>query len=181
MNIRLAVSAVVVLAVGILVGYHLHSRRATAPLGPLVHVKNDFQFVAHGPYQAVAPLFGAQGERAWGGKDWDPQFLYPQPARDVEGAVFTVAHSHHHSTWINTAFDLDAGHVQYAYVIPDAQAVLIDIHLHAQDANSTDVKVSYERTALASDFNEHVARQGEHDRNSGPEWQRDIDGYLKSK
>jgi hypothetical protein len=56
------------------------------------HVNNTFRFEAAAPLARVAPLFGPEGERCWAGKHWDPQFVYPQPARDLEGAVFTVRH-----------------------------------------------------------------------------------------
>ena len=75
---------------------------------PLAHVRNEFEFTVHAPYAVTAPLFGPEGERAWGGEHWDPHFFYPQPAQDVRGAVFMVEHGHHRSYWINTAFDVEA-------------------------------------------------------------------------
>ncbi len=51
------------------------------------------------------------------------------PAHDQPGMVFRVDHGHHSSMWVNTAFDLAAGHIQYAYVLNDAMTTLIDIHL----------------------------------------------------
>jgi hypothetical protein len=186
MNSRyLLIAALAIVAAGVGVFVHLHSRHGSGSTGPVVHVENGFEFTAHGPYKVVAPLFGAWGERAWGGDHWKPQFLYPQPARDVPGEVFTVAHSHLRSThlrstWVNTALDLETGHIQYVYVIPDTQAVLIDIHLQPHDASATDVKVVYQRTALNSDLNEHVTKQGEKDRNSAQEWQSAIDRCLQA-
>jgi hypothetical protein len=177
----LLIIALAIAAAGAVVFFHLHSRHGSGSAGPVVHVENAFEFTAHGPYKVVAPLFGAWGERAWGGDHWKPQFLYPQPAHDVPGEVFTVAHSHLRSTWVNTALDLEMGHIQYVYVIPDAQTVLIDIHLQPLDASATDVKVVYQRTALNSDFNAHVAKLGEEDRNSAQEWQSAIDRYLQGK
>src|ERR1700733_8302898 len=85
--------------------------QTSADDGALAHVRSDFEFVVHGPYKTVAPLFGPEAERAWGGGEWNPVFLYPQPARDIEGAVFTVQHGGHRSVWVNTAFDLASGHV----------------------------------------------------------------------
>jgi len=111
----------------------LHLRMRGNTQGAVVHVENEFEFTVRAPYDKVAPLFGAHGERAWGGEDWDPRFLHPQPAQDLEGEVFTVAHGHKSATWVNTAFDLQTGHVQYVYVLPDTQAVLIDIHLQRDD------------------------------------------------
>ncbi len=54
------------------------------------HVTNSFHFVIRAPLSRAAPLFGPEGERCWAGQHWNPQFLYPQPGKDVEGAVFTV-------------------------------------------------------------------------------------------
>src|ERR1700728_3310289 len=93
--IVLAVAALALLALV----YHRHRR--SGENGAVVHVRNEFEFTAHAPYQVVAPLFGADGERAWAGGDWDPHFLYPQPAQDVQGAVFTIRHGHRQAYWIN--------------------------------------------------------------------------------
>lgn len=168
--------SLMILAVAIVILIHLGSPRN--PAGPVVHVENGFEFTVRAPYDKVFPLFGAHGERAWGGKDWDPQFLHPQPAQDVEGEVFTVAHGHTSATWVNTAFDLSSGHVQYVYVIPDLQAVLIDIHLGRDESAKTRVKVLYERTALQSQFNERIREMGHKDATSSDEWRNAIEKYL---
>src|SRR5216684_1598090 len=55
------------------------------------HARGAFELTVHAPFQQAVALFGAHGERLWGGKDWDPQFIYPQPEEDRAGAVFTVA------------------------------------------------------------------------------------------
>jgi hypothetical protein len=158
--------------------FHLRPRRVTFE-GPIAHVQNGFEFTVHGPLKSVAPLFGALAERDWAGGHWNPQFLYPQLARDVEGEVFTVAHSHLQATWVNTAFDPEAGHIQYVYVLPETQAVSIDIHVKENGASSTLVRVLYERTALHPRFNQHVNQLGVQDRNSGKEWQTAIDALLR--
>src|SRR3984957_9213394 len=99
----IAISVLALTAIVILAYLHFHSRREAG--GPGVHVENGVEFTAHGPYKIVAPLFGASAERVWG-EGWNPRFLYPSPERDTFGEVFTVAHSHLKSVWVNTAFDL---------------------------------------------------------------------------
>jgi len=172
----IVISLMVLAAIVMLAFYHLRSQRT--PNGPVVHVENGFEFTVHGPYKTVAPLFGAFAESAWT-DHWNPQFLYPSPARDTFGEVFTVAHGHLRSTWVNTAFDLDTGHIQYVYVIPDAQAVLIDIHLERPGPFTTSVKVVYQRTALNPGLNAHVSKLGQEDRNMGNEWETAIDAYVQ--
>ena len=170
--IVLAVAALALLA------FFYHRHRRSAANGAVVHVRNEFEFTAHAPYQVVAPLFGADGERVWAGGDWDPHFLYPQPAQDIQGAVFTIRHGHRQAYWINTSFDKGARHFQYVYVIPEAMVVLIDVRFSEVDAANTKVNVAYERTALDPGANEHVQELDNADRQSGKEWGTAINDYL---
>jgi hypothetical protein len=156
--------------------YGQHHQEVTD--GPLAHVRNEFEFTVHASYAVTAPLFGPQGERGWAGEHWDPHFVYPQPAHDVRGAVFTVAHGHQHSYWVNTAFDLEERHIQYVYIIPDGMATLIDLRFSVIDSANTKVNVAYERTALTPEANDHVREAGTADSKNGPEWGKQINDYL---
>jgi hypothetical protein len=151
------------------------------PMAQLAHVTNTFEFKIAAPLSRVAPLMGPDGERCWAGKHWDPQFDYPQPAKDVEGAVFTVQHGAHNSIWVTTVFDLATGRVQYVSVIPDLLINVIDLRLTAIDESHTAVAVTYTRTALAAEANDHVNAMGADDRNSGPHWQQAVEACLAAK
>ena len=152
---------------------------------PLARTQTAFDLVVRLPYPEAAALFGPEGERAWAGKHWDPQFLYPQPARDTEGAVFTLHHGPHDAVWVNTTFSLDARRFQYVYFIPGILVTVIDVRFDprpgAEDGSTTAVHVVYTRTAITPEGNAHVAALTEGDRKSGPEWQQAIDTYLASK
>ena len=167
-----------VLAIAALV---LHLRGGSAGGASLQHARSDFEFVAHGPYDAVFPLFGANGERAWAGESWSPRFVYGGTQRDVAGSVFTTPHGHlTTATWITTAFDPSAGHVQYAIFLRDEMVTLIDIHVSRRTQSETLVKVAYEHTALRADANEHVQHLSESERNAGKHWQAAIDEALNN-
>jgi hypothetical protein len=144
----------------------------------LTHTRTEFHFMADGPFEQVAPLFGANEERKWS-PDWDPWFIYPQPGQDQPGMVFRILHSQHYEAiWVNTAFDLVAGHIQYTYILADSMATLIDIHLTREGAQKTGVAVVYERTALIPEANEHVQHFAKSDERAGKEWGEAINGYL---
>jgi hypothetical protein len=149
--------------------------------GPLAHARSEFTFTVQAPMAEAFPLFGAEGERAWGGPHWDPQFVYPTPAKDVEGAVFLIHHGHHSATWVNTAFDAQAGHAAYVYVIDGKLTTRIDVQLSPLDSGTTRVRVMYERTALSPSVNADVMEMAQKDAKMGPEWERDIAEYLKTK
>ena len=146
----------------------------TAP----AHVSNSFQFVVRAPLIRAAALFGPEGERCWAGQHWNPEFLFPQPAKDVQGAVFTVQHGPHKSVWVNTLFDTAAGRMQYVSFIPEALVSTVDVRLSALGAASTRVEVTYARTALNIAANGDVQAMGKSDAQSGPDWQQAIEKCL---
>jgi hypothetical protein len=142
------------------------------------HVSNSFQFVVQEPLRRAATLFGPEAERCWAGEQWKPEFLHPQPGEDVQGAVFTVAHGSHKSVWVNTIFDLTGGRMQYVAFLPDTVVFTVDVKLTALNASATSVGVTYVRTALNEMVNGNVEAMGKRDRESGPEWQREIESCL---
>jgi hypothetical protein len=143
-------------------------------------LQTEFAFIANAAYDQVVPLFGAHAERAWAGEYWDPQFLYPNPPRDVPGAVFSTHQNGLRATWINTAFDLEIGHIQYVYFVPETLATMIDIKVSRQGASHTAVQVIYTRTALRPEANDKVREMAEIDRNASEEWRNAIDGAMKA-
>ena len=147
----------------------------------VAHVNNSFHLVVRAPLIQAAALFGPDGERCWAGEHWNPEFLYPQPAKDVQGAVFTVQHGPHNSVWVTTLFDPPGGRMQYVSFIPNRLVSKVDVRLTAVDPSSTSVEVSYERTALDTAANEDVEAMGKSDRESGPEWQQAIEKCLSGQ
>jgi hypothetical protein len=154
----------------------------TAPARePLRHTQSSFDVLVKLPYAETAPLFGPEGERLWAGKHWDPQFVYPQPARDVEGAIFTIKHGSFNAVWVNTIFDVGAGHFQYVYFMPDLMVTTIDVRFKPIAADATEVHVMYTRAALTAEGNAHVVTMTAGDKTAGPEWQQAIEAYLADR
>lgn len=146
----------------------------------LLRTQTAFDLSVRLPYHEAAALFGPEGERAWAGKHWNPQFLYPQPARDEQGAVFTIQHGPVTVTWVNTLFDLESRHFQYAYFIPNVMVTTIDVRFTPINSTSTAVHVLYVRTALTPEGNEHVTTFTASDNSAARDWQQSIDTYLAS-
>ncbi len=141
------------------------------------HTHEAFSFVVSAPYADVFPLFGAYEERKWA-VGFEPKFIHPVPAHDQPGMVFTTVQEDMPRVWVNTAFDIATGHVQYVYVIADVMTALIDIHVTKSGTNETKVDVAYDRTALRPEANEQVIRMAQADSNSGPRWAEMINGFF---
>jgi hypothetical protein len=147
----------------------------------LLRTQTAFDLVVHLPYAQAAPLFGPEGERAWAGAHWNPQFLYPQPAHDEQGAVFTVHHGSVTAVWVNTLFDIEARHFIYAYFIPGIMVTTIDVRFTPTNATTTQVHVTYTRTALTPGGNDHVTAFTATDKTAAHDWQQSIDTYLATR
>jgi hypothetical protein len=173
MNPLHALSLLALFAGGITASYS----QAQDAVPVLAHTHNEFHFMAQAPYEQVFPLFGALEEKKWS-PGWEPKFIYPTPARDEQGMVFSGTQGGTSSLWTCTAFDKATGHVQYVYLEDDAMVTLIDIHLAKAGAAETQASVVYERTALQAEANEHVTHMAKGDANSGDEWAEAINGYL---
>lgn len=151
-----------------------HGRQAApAQDEELVHKKASFSFAVPFAKSRVAPLFGAHGERAWA-KGWDPQFIHPRPAQDTQGAVFSVAHGGHSSTWITTIYDLKQGHFQHVAFVAGSMVTLVDVQLQATGESATQVEVTYQRTALTASMNDHVVERSANDAKLGEHWRKAI-------
>jgi hypothetical protein len=169
----------IVLALGVLFMNGPQQDEPAKPSAELVHVSNTFRFDVRAPLARVAPLFGPEGERGWAGKHWNPEFLFPQPAKDIQGAVFRVQHGPHTSVWMNTIFDLAGGRMQYVAFIDYVVVTSVDVKLSSMDALHTAVEVTYVRTALRAEANDDVRAMGESDRASGPDWKKGVEGCLR--
>ncbi|HEX4227975.1 MAG TPA: hypothetical protein VHZ07_04850 [Bryobacteraceae bacterium] len=172
---------ILVLLVSTLFMAHKHALCQDQSSSSPAHVRSTFQFKLSAPLTRAAPLFGPEGERCWAGEHWNPEFLYPQPAKDIAGAVFTVQHGSRTSVWVNTLFDLAGGRMQYVSFIPDALVSTIDVRLTALDPAITGVEVTYTRTALSPAVNDHIHALATSDRTSGPHWQEAIQTCLEKQ
>jgi hypothetical protein len=178
--IILAGVAAILLAV-LLLHRQLAPRHLAGKVTPMSRARSEFTFTIHTPQAVAFPLFGPEGERPWAGPHWDPQFVYPKPAQDIEGAVFRIHHGHHDATWVNTAFDAQAGHAAYVYIIAGKLATRIDVQLTPIDPATTKVRVLYERTALDPSIYEDVREMAQTDPQMGADWEKSISGYLTKR
>jgi len=172
------VRLIVGLGLGLLVGVLLAARPSNAqPSVSLAHTDRTFEFIAFAPLSRVAPLFGAMRERDWA-HEWNPVFVWPDASQDREGMVFTVAHGHKQSVWVNTQYDPEHGRFQYVYVIPDVMATLLTLRLEPREAH-TIVRARYERTALSPEGSSIVESMAQQDDRAAPDWERQVNSYLK--
>jgi hypothetical protein len=108
------------------------------------------------PPHAAMRLFTPEGERSWAGKDgWDP--WYPDPTRTAgAGVVFTTGHEAGTTIWVMV--DHGPDQVRYVRVTPDALAGTVEVRALSATGAGTDLRVTYDLTALTPDAITGLAR-----------------------
>lgn len=126
------------------------------------------------PEQAMA-LFTPEGERRWA-DGWDPH--YPEPnRREGAGAVFTTAHGGHQTTWIMV--DQGPESVRYARVTESMTAGTVEVELVKPGTHSTQVRVTYDLTALTPAGERWLEDFGAHYDAAIGEWATEIAAALR--
>jgi hypothetical protein len=150
--------------------------------GNRVHWETSFDVFVHLPTSEAMKLFTPEGERAWAGEGWDPQYVHAAGrTRDAVGAVFTIQHGPTQAVWTVTRRDEVARKYEYAYFVPDVMVTSIRVSFEPLSTNRTSVHVAYERTALSPGAQAHVAAMATADKKAGAEWQSAIEKYLAAK
>jgi hypothetical protein len=97
------------------------------------------------PADEAMLLFTAQGERDWV-EGWDPEFPAGEPTEEGEGTVFVTTAHGRCTYWVVAAHA--AGSVRYARTTPGFVAGTVEVRRRHSDAQSTQVDVTYDLSAL---------------------------------
>ena len=104
------------------------------------------------PAASTTAAFGPLAEAAWS-PEFRPDFVFPQPAAEVAGAVFRTPDG---KIWLLHDFDTAAGFVQYV-IAGTSELVTLSIHASA-DASGTAVTMTYDIIALDDRGSAHLAK-----------------------
>ncbi len=157
----------------------LAAAAATAPEAhPALRLRSEFAITVRLPVGEAVGLFGAQGERAWAGEHWDPQFLHPIPPEDREGSVFLVAGGGRKRLGTTTVFDRAKGHVRHVFLLGDRIVTVVDVRLSSLGPRTTRVAVAYERTALRPEAEDEMRELALGDAAQASHWEAAIDAAV---
>jgi hypothetical protein len=116
--------------------------------------------------------FGPLAEAVWS-PEFRPDFVFPQPAAEVAGAVFRTPDG---KIWLLHDFDPAAGFVQYV-IAGTSELVTLSIHATAE-GSGTVVAMTYDITALDDRGAAHLAQVRAHAAAMSAGMQDAIGAYL---
>jgi hypothetical protein len=91
------------------------------------------------------PLFTARGERRWV-EGWEPEFPAGEPDEEDEGTVWITTSGERSTYWVVAA--RDAKSVRYGRTTPGFAAGTVDVRVRDEEADETQLEVTYDLTAL---------------------------------
>src|SRR5215469_9513385 len=111
-----------------------------------LHVERSFTITLNARPDFASRAFGAVAEetRAPG---FNPMFAYPNPPKDVEGAVFTVQ-APKTQIWLLQTWYMIHHVVRYVAVDPDVRITALVIRVTPFGADKSRATVTYDRTSL---------------------------------
>jgi hypothetical protein len=129
------------------------------------------------PIEEAFPLFTAEGERRWAA-GWDPRFPESGEDETEPGTVFTTAHGDAVTTWIVVAAEPPVS-IVYARCAPGDRAGTVTIVCSDAGLQETDVRVSYDLTALTAAAEPALHRFEEHFPPFLETWRESIESALQ--
>lgn len=109
--------------------------------------------VAMPPERAIE-LFTGPGERLWA-PGWNPTVLSGDGTE--AGTVFVTHHDHSTTIWVVVDYDREALRARYARTTPGIKAGTVEVNLRSDGEGGSEVRVTYELTALSEAGNKDLA------------------------
>jgi hypothetical protein len=122
--------------------------------------------------ERVTEAFGPLAEATWDPK-FNPEFVYPIPARQTAGAVFHTAGG---KVWLLHDYDVTGGRVQYVISDPSAVVTLsVDV---TPEGSGCVARMSYDVVALDEHGVAHATALAEHADEMGRDMHDAIASFL---
>ena len=129
---------------------------------PLDQATESFTIVLKGSVAEVTPLFGPVRETEWA-PSWKPHFIHSPEGGQHEGTVFrTTSSNGRERLWLLTAYDEEAGRVEYVFFAPGFTINQVKIRVVRDGDQQCRATITYCHSALGPAGNEEVAKLNSH-------------------
>ena len=110
-------------------------------------LRASHRIIVDAPVDQTFMFFTPAGEELWV-NGWKPAYLYPSDGRTEAGMVFTTGQGDELTIWTMVEFDREAHRSRYVRCTPASRTSIVEVCCAALDETHTEVRVSYELTAL---------------------------------
>jgi len=110
-------------------------------------LRASHRIIVDAPIDQAFMFFTPAGEELWV-DGWKPTYVHPRDGRTESGMVFITGQDDELTLWTMADFDRTAHRSRYVRCTPASRTGIVEVRCAALDKTRTEVRVSYELTAL---------------------------------
>ncbi len=111
-------------------------------------VSHTYTQTINGTLNEIMPLYCPVRELEWC-ENWNPKVVYSNSGLAEIDCIFTTSHGETDVVWIVTDYDIEKGHVQMFYHVPEVLVTKLEIQATPITEDITKVVLMYSKTSLS--------------------------------
>ena len=111
-------------------------------------VSYTYEQTINGKIKEIMPLYCPVRELDWC-ENWNPKIVYSNSGLVEKDCVFITSHGEDDVVWIVTDYDIDKGHVEMFYHMPNVLVTKLEIQVSSITEEKTKAVLTYSKTSLS--------------------------------
>ncbi len=143
-------------------------------------VSRTYEQKINGTFKEIMPLYCPVRELDWV-ESWNPQIVYSNSGLVEKDCVFITPNGNDDVVWIVTDYDIEKGHVEMFYHVPNILVTKLEIQLTQLTETQTEAVLIYSKTSLSKEGDKVLADfTRENYEIMMDSWEKAMNHYLKT-
>ena len=110
-------------------------------------ISHTYEHTINGTVEEIMPLYCPVREVDWC-EGWNPKVVYSNSGLVEKDCIFITSHGDDNFVWVVTDYDIEKGHVEMVYLIPNVLVTKLEIRLTPISKEITKAEITYSKTSL---------------------------------
>lgn len=143
-------------------------------------ITHTYEQTINGSIQEIIPLYCPVRELEWC-ENWNPSAVYSNSGVVEKDCIFVTPHGDTDIVWIVTDFNLEQGHVEMFYHIPNVLVTKLEIQVLPMSKKKSKAVITYSKTSLSKIGDKALEEFTETSYNTMMDsWEKAMNHYLKT-
>jgi hypothetical protein len=144
-------------------------------------ISHTYEQTINGSIKEIMPLYCPVREMDWC-ENWSPKAVYSNSGLVEKDCIFITSHGETDIVWIVTDYDIEKGHVEMVYLVPEVLVTKLEIQLTPITEDMTKALITYSKSSLSEMGNKVLEEftKKEYDIMMDS-WEKAMNHYLKTR
>ncbi len=143
-------------------------------------VSHTYEQIIDGTIEEIMPLYCPVRELDWC-ENWNPKAVISHSGLVEKDCVFITPHGDEDIVWIVSDYDIEKGHVEMYYHVPDMLITKLEIQVSQISPNKTKAILTYTKTSISEKGDELIKSFTKESYNTMMDsWEKAMNHYLKT-